>query len=166
VIVILMGVMGSGKSTVGHLLAERTDWLYAEGDNYHSDANKAKMHAGIPLDDNDRAPWLATLHDLLLGWYKDGKSGILACSALKQKYRNVLSADISENDLRFVLLELSRETLTERLSKRSGHYMNPGLLDSQLATLEMPADALKVSAEGTTEETVALILAGLPSDTK
>ncbi|AXC11857.1 Gluconokinase [Acidisarcina polymorpha] len=163
-IVILMGVTGTGKTTVGKLLASRTGWPFAEGDDYHSEANKQKMHAGIPLNDEDRAPWLATLHDVLYGWYQQGKSGILACSALKQAYRDTLSSGIPRDDYRFVLLEVSREHIAERLSHRTNHYMNPGLLDSQFATLEVPSDAIRVSAEGTPEETVALILdqLGLP----
>jgi gluconokinase len=160
-IVILMGVTGTGKTTIGTLLSTQTGWQYAEGDDYHSEANKAKMHAGIPLDDADRAPWLAALHELLLGWYQKGQSGILACSALKQAYRDTLSAGIAPAAYRFVLLQVSREHIAERLSRRAGHYMNPGLLDSQFATLEMPSDALAVSAEGTPEETVRLILKGL-----
>ncbi len=156
-IVILMGVTGTGKTTIGKLLSNQTGWQFAEGDDYHSEANKAKMHAGIPLDDEDRAPWLASLHDVLLGWYRNGQSGILACSALKQAYRDTLSAGIAHDAYRFVLLQVSREHIAERLSKRANHYMNPGLLDSQFATLEMPSDALRVSAEGTPEETVKLI---------
>jgi gluconokinase len=159
--VILMGVTGTGKTTIGKLLSSRTGWQFAEGDDYHSEANKAKMHAGIPLDDEDRAPWLASLHEVLLGWYRSGQSGILACSALKQSYRDTLSAGIAQDAYRFVLLKVSREHIAERLSHRAGHYMNPALLDSQFATLEMPSDALQVSAEGTPEQTVELILSGL-----
>ena len=162
-IVILMGVRGSGKTTIGTLLCKRTGWHYAEGDDYHSEANKAKMHAGIPLNDEDRAPWLASLHELLFGWYRKGQSGILACSALKQTYRDVLAAEIDHEAYRFVWLNLSREVIAERLSHRAGHYMNPALLDSQFATLEPPSDALVVSAEGTPEETVDLILKQLPN---
>jgi gluconokinase len=159
--VILMGVTGTGKTTIGKLLSSRTGWQFAEGDDYHSEANKAKMHDGIPLDDEDRAPWLASLHEVLLGWYRSGQSGILACSALKQSYRDTLSAGIAQDAYRFVLLKVSREHIAERLSHRAGHYMNPALLDSQFATLEMPSDALQVSAEGTPEQTVELILSGL-----
>jgi gluconokinase len=161
-IVILMGVSGSGKTTVGTLLCKRTGWHYAEGDDYHSEANKAKMHAGIPLNDEDRAPWLASLHEVLLGWYRSGESGVLACSALKQTYRDVLAAEMNHDVYRFVWLNLSREVIAERLSHRAGHYMNPALLDSQFATLEPPSDALVVSAEGTPDETVELILKQLP----
>jgi gluconokinase len=157
-IVILMGVSGTGKTTVGKLLAGHTCWQFAEGDDYHSKANKAKMHAGIPLNDQDRAPWLASLHDLLRGWFDKGQSGILACSALKQTYRDTLTASIPSEAYRFVWLKVSREHLAERLARRTGHYMSPALLDSQIATLEAPSDAIAVSAEGSPEETVAAIL--------
>jgi gluconokinase len=157
-IVILMGVTGTGKTTIGKLLSSRTGWQFAEGDDYHSEANKQKMHAGIPLTDEDRAPWLASLHELLHGWYEQGQSGILACSALKQAYRDTLAADTPREAYEFVLLMVSREHVEARLKARINHYMNPALLDSQFATLEMPSDALAVSAEGTPEETVELIL--------
>jgi gluconokinase len=162
-IVIVMGVTGTGKTTIGTLLAKREGWHYAEGDDYHSEVNKAKMHAGIPLSDEDRAPWLATLHEVLLGWYQKGESGVLACSALKQTYRDTLAAGVDRAAYRFVWLKVSREIIAERLSHRAGHYMNPALLDSQFATLEPPADALVVSAEGTPDETVDLILKHLPA---
>src|SRR5271156_391582 len=110
-IVILMGVTGTGKTTIGTLLSQRTGWPYAEGDDYHSEANKAKMHAGIPLTDEDRKPWLATLHQLLLGWYEGGTSGILGCSALKQSYRDALTPQIPALNIRFILLEVSRQVL-------------------------------------------------------
>jgi gluconokinase len=157
-IVIVMGVTGTGKTTVGTLLSSRMGWHYAEGDDYHSEANKAKMHAGNPLTDEDRAPWLATLHGVLLGWYQSGESGVLTCSALKQTYRDTLAAGMDHDTYRFVWLKVSREVIAARLSHRAGHYMNPELLDSQLATLEAPTDALVISAEGTPDETVALIL--------
>jgi gluconokinase len=157
-IVILMGVTGTGKTTIGKLLSSRTGWEFAEGDDYHSDANKAKMHAGIPLDDGDRAPWLASLHELLHGWFAQGQSGILACSALKQSYRDLLIEGIPRNGYEFVLLDAPYDVLAARLKARTGHYMNPDLLDSQFATLEVPSDAFKVSVEGTPESTVDLIL--------
>ncbi len=161
-IVIVMGVTGTGKTTIGTLLAKRAGWYYAEGDDYHSEANKAKMHAGIPLTDEDRAPWLAALHEVLLGWYRNGESGVLACSALKQGYRDTLAAGMEHAAYRFVWLKVSREIIAERLSHRAGHYMNPALLDSQFATLEPPPDAMVVSAEGTPDKTVDLILQQLP----
>ncbi|MGA9719372.1 MAG: gluconokinase [Acidobacteriaceae bacterium] len=157
-ILVLMGVTASGKTTIGTRLAAAEHWEYAEGDDYHSDANKAKMHAGIPLTDEDRAPWLASLHDVLLGWYRSGTSGVLACSALKQAYRDELSAGIPGTALHFVLLEVSREILEQRLAARKNHYMSPALLDSQIATLETPRDAIHVAADRTPDEAVREIM--------
>jgi gluconokinase len=136
VIVIVMGVSGSGKSFLAGKLAEATGWTFAEGDDYHSAANKAKMVARIPLTDADRAPWLDTLHNVLFEWHQKGISGILTCSALKAAYREHLAAGISE--ARFVWLDPPRSVIAERLSHRPGHFMPPQLLDSQLATLEPP----------------------------
>lgn len=146
-IVIVMGVSGSGKSHLANQLARATGWAYAEGDDYHSTANKAKMHAGIPLTDEDRAPWLDALHQILLGWQRSGQSGILTCSALKAMYREHLAAGLPE--LRFVWLDPPKSVLAERLSHRIGHYMSPTLLDSQLNTLEPPAaDAKTLRLDG------------------
>lgn len=160
-IIVLMGVTASGKTTIGKKLAASEHWQYAEGDEYHSEANKQKMHAGIPLTDTDRAPWLATLHDLLLGWYRTGVSGVLACSALKQSYRDTLAEGIAPTELRFVLLEVPRAALEERLAERKNHYMSPALLDSQIATLEMPRDAVRVDANRPADEVVGEILEAL-----
>jgi gluconokinase len=165
-IVVLMGVTASGKTTVGTRLAASQHWEYAEGDDYHSAANKAKMHAGIPLTDEDRAPWLATLHDLLLEWHRSGKSGVLACSALKQVYRDQLASGIPHTELHFVLLEVPRLTLEHRLAERTGHYMSPALLDSQIATLEMPRDAIRVPGDLPPEEIVRRIVAALRDATQ
>jgi gluconokinase len=158
VILVLMGVTASGKTTIGTRLAAAEHWEYAEGDDYHSDANKAKMHAGIPLTDEDRAPWLASLHEVLLGWHQSRKSGVMACSALKQSYRDELSAGIPGTELHFVLLEVSREVLEQRLAARKNHYMSPALLDSQIATLEAPRDAIRVAGDRPTDETVREIM--------
>lgn len=135
-IVIVMGVSGSGKSTLAAQLVERTGWNYAEGDDYHSEANRAKMHAGIPLTDEDRLPWLDALHGVLSGWQNQSVSGVLTCSALKEIYRDRLLSGISAG--RIVWLDPPRALLEQRLTARTGHYMNPKLLDSQLATLEVP----------------------------
>ncbi len=145
-IVVLMGVTGTGKTTVAHELVLLTGWLFAEGDDYHGEANRAKMHAGIPLTDEDRRPWLASLHAVLMGWHQQGRSGVLTCSALKQAYRETLSAGIPAEELKFVVLTAQKELIAERLAGRQGHYMNPALLDSQLATLEDPKDAIHVDA--------------------
>lgn len=144
-IVIVMGVSGSGKTTLAKSLAKLTGWQFAEGDDYHSEANREKMHSGIPLTDEDRAPWLSALHDLMLGWYQRGEHGILTCSALKQTYRETLTADLPTEAYRFVLTEAPKEVIAERMEARH-HFMPVELLDSQIATLELPADALRVSA--------------------
>jgi gluconokinase len=158
VILVLMGVTASGKTTIGTRLAAAEHWVYAEGDDYHSEANKAKMHAGIPLTDEDRAPWLASLHEVLLGWYRSGTGGVLACSALKQTYRDELSAGIPSTMLHFVLLEVPREVLEDRLAARKNHYMSPALLDSQIATLETPRDAIRVAGDRPPDEAVREIM--------
>jgi gluconokinase len=157
-ILVLMGVTGSGKTTIGKLLAAETGWRFADADDFHSEANKAKMHAGIPLTDEDRQPWLVTLHQLLLGWYEAGISGILGCSALKRSYREELSPQIPSVNIRFILLDASRPVLEERLKGRRNHYMNPALLQSQLDTLEVTPDITRVCAEGPPEKIVQEIL--------
>lgn len=155
-ILVVMGVSGSGKTTIGKMLASETGWPFADGDDYHPQANKDKMHAGVPLNDEDRAPWLLRLHGLLLSWKRKGENGILACSALKEQYRRVLSTDLP--DLRFVLLEAPVAVLEERLRARTAHFMNPDLLASQFATLEVPTDALRVSVTQPAAEVVRFIL--------
>jgi gluconokinase len=145
-IVILMGVAGSGKSTVAKALAELSGWAFAEGDDYHSEANRQKMHSGIPLTDEDRIPWLTSLHDVLVAWQRNGVDGVLTCSALKQSYRDLLVKDLPAGSHRFVLLQVPKAVLEARMRHRPGHFMNPGLLQSQLDTLEMPSDALRVDA--------------------
>ena len=157
-IAILMGVTGSGKTTVAEELQKLTGWEYAEGDDYHNEANKQKMHAGIPLTDEDRAPWLASLHQVLRGWFERGQSGILTCSALKQAYRDVLVGSLPRESWRFVLLQVPVEELMRRLANRQGHYMNPRLLESQIATLEEPKDAIRVDATGPEEQIASNVL--------
>jgi gluconokinase len=163
-IVVLMGVTASGKTTIGRKLAAKLGWEYAEGDDYHSEANKQKMHQGIPLTDEDRAPWLASLHEVLMGWYRSGTSGVLACSALKQSYRDALSAGIPKEALHFVLLDVPRPVLERRLAERRNHYMSPALLDSQIATLEAPKDAIRVRGDAPPDEVVDQIIAAIGAD--
>ena len=157
-IVVLMGVSGSGKTTIGTLLAQRTGTIFADADDYHPQANKDKMRAGIPLNDEDRQPWLEILNGLLRGWYQSGEGGVLACSALKEKYRQTLESGIPANAISFVWLDPSKEVLSERLAARHHEYMNPNLLDSQIATLEPPKDALRVTNDSTPDKVVDEIL--------
>lgn len=144
-IVVLMGVSGSGKTTIGTLLAEKLNTTFADADDYHPQANKDKMASGQPLNDEDRQPWLETLNGLLKSWYDGSKSGVLACSALKGKYRETLSLGMPAGTIHFVLLEGDPEMIAERMAHRPGHFMNPKLLASQLATLEPPKDAIRVA---------------------
>ena len=137
-IVIVMGVSGSGKTYLATKLQEATGWAYAEGDEYHSESNRAKMAASTPLTDADRAPWLDSLHNVMLNWHNQHQSGILTCSALKEEYRQHLTANLPE--ARFVWLDPPKSVLADRMAHRPGHYMPPALLDSQLATLQRPTD--------------------------
>ena len=157
-IIVLMGVSGSGKTTIGTLLAERLHTVFADADSYHSPANKAKMAAGQPLNDADRQPWLETLNALLRSWFDGKEGGVLACSALKDNYRKTLVHELPPGAVVFVLLDGSKELISERLAERQNHYMNPKLLDSQLATLEPPADALRVVNDRAPEDVVNEIM--------
>ena len=135
-VLVLMGVSGCGKTTVGELLAERLHWPYEEGDALHPPANVAKMAAGHPLDDADRAPWLAKVADWVDARLDAGESGVITCSALKRSYRALI--DRRGAGVEFVYLHGSRELIASRLAGRHGHFMPPTLLDSQFATLEEP----------------------------
>ena len=160
-ILVVMGPTGSGKTTIGELLAQRLGWKFADADAYHSPENKEKIHHGIALTDADRAPWLAALHDQIARWIADKKNAILACSALKQSYRDQLG---KAPDVRFIYLKGSYDLIYERLLARKGHFADEHILASQFATLEEPADATTVDISGTPEEIVAGICArlGLP----
>jgi gluconokinase len=154
-IVVLMGVSGCGKSTVGQLLAECLRYPFLDADEFHPPANVAKMAAGTPLTDADRRPWLELLNGKLLG----EKNAVLACSALKDSYRRVLARGIS--DCRFVHLRGSLELIRARLADRKHRYMPASLLESQFATLEPPADAIDVDISQPPERCVELIRAAL-----
>ncbi len=160
-IVVRMGVTGSGKSTIGELRAKRTGAVFADADDYHPPANKQKMAAGHALNDEDRQPWLETLNRLMYGWFEAGTSGVLACSALKQSYRGTLSSGMPAESVRFVWLDGSKELISERLAARHHEFMNPNLLKSQLDTLEPPADALRIVNDRAPEEVVDRIVGQL-----
>lgn len=132
--VVVMGVSGTGKSTVGRLLADDLGWAFLEGDDVHPAANVAKMRAGIPLTDADRAPWLAAIRDELSANADEGRSTVVTCSALRRAYRDVLRE--ARGRVRFVHLEVPPDELARRMAQREGHFMPASLLASQLATLE------------------------------
>ncbi len=157
-ILLFMGTTGSGKSTVAALLAQRLGWVFLDADDFHSAANKEKMHLGIPLSDADRAPWLAAIHGELLRHTQLGKNVALACSALKQEYRDELGAQL---DLRVVYLKGSETVLRAHIEGRHGHFAGESLLPSQLATIEEPTDAVVEDVSHTPEEIVADICARL-----
>lgn len=134
-VIVVMGVSASGKTTVGHLLAEDLGWTFYDADDFHSDSNVEKMSSGVPLDDEDRRPWLDSLRELIRECLSLGRDAVLACSALKERYRECLLID---GRVRIAYLKAERPLIRERLAERSGHYMKAGMLDSQFAALEEP----------------------------
>ena len=157
-IVIVMGVSGSGKSTTGGALARTLGWPFVEGDDLHPPANVAKMAAGIPLTDDDRWPWLDRIVDELRALSKTSPDIVVACSALKHCYRDRLAP---AGAVRFVHLHGDRETIAARLATRHHRYMPATLLDSQFATLELPADAIVVDIRDDVDTQVRKIIAAL-----
>ena len=153
-IVVLMGVSGSGKTVVGQALAAELGWPFFDGDDFHPPANVAKMAAGIPLTDLDRAPWLDRLAAEMGAIERAGGSAVLACSALKAAYRDRLAI---AGDVRFVHLKGDRATIASRVAARTGHYMPAALVDSQFAALEPPADAIDIDVVLPVAEQVAAI---------
>lgn len=151
-IVLLMGPAGSGKTTVGKLLAAQLSWEFADGDDFHPPANIAKMSRGIPLTDEDRIPWLQSIRDTMRQWQAQGQNVVLACSALKRSYRDVLCVHSNAKDLKLFYLKGTYDLLLERLHSRKGHYMKERMLASQLADLEEPEDALAIDVSKSPEE--------------
>lgn len=159
-LLVVMGVSGAGKTRFGRALAAAIEWDFADADDYHPPANIAKMRAGRPLDDSDREPWLAALRAEIDRRAGQGRPLVLACSALKQRYRAVLEGG-APTRVRFIHLDGPPELIAARLADRAGHYMPPSLLSSQLAALEPPGDALRVDISYATEAQVALARAAL-----
>jgi carbohydrate kinase (thermoresistant glucokinase family) len=138
-VLVMMGVSGSGKTTVAKGVADRLGWQMLEGDKLHPPANIAKMSAGTPLTDEDRWPWLHAIAAAIDDWRANGVSGVVACSALKRAYRDILIGP--RPDVVLVYLQGSHDLIATRMAARHGHFMPPGLLDSQFATLEEPSEA-------------------------
>jgi gluconokinase len=161
-IVVLAGVSGSGKTTVGESLARRLAWPFTDGDSLHPAANIAKMRAGVPLTDEDRWPWLAAVAAVIDERIAAGQSAVVACSALKRSYRDLLLA--GRPAVRMVFLDVDRDLLAARLTARHGHFFRADLLASQLADLENPQPAeriLVLPAVGTPEQIAQQIISRL-----
>lgn len=154
VIILLMGVEGSGKTTVGIALAERLGWSFADADDFHSDANKAKMSAGIPLTDEDRAPWLAAIRAAMDRSNAEHENLVITCSALKEKYRQQLAAP----GTRLVYLRGTPELIAERIAARPHHFAKGNLLESQFQQLEEPTNALVIEIDQTVDAMVTEIV--------
>jgi gluconokinase len=153
---VIMGVSGSGKSTIAKLLSDRTGWTFYDADDFHPAANINKMNSGIALTDSDRLPWLVTLQQLIATHLDSDRPGILACSALKAQYRQILRGE--SLDVVFVYLQGNYECIQARVKQRLGHFMSPDLLRSQFNTLEIPDDALIIDIKLNPEEIVDEIL--------
>lgn len=151
-----MGVSGSGKTTLGKALAQRLGWDFFDADDFHPPANIVKMAAGVPLSDSDCAPWLAALHEQLLSTLKSGRRPVLACSALKDKYRAQLLEGM--DGIAIIYLKGSYDLIFSRISIREGHYMKPEMLRSQFDALEEPKDAVVLDVEMSLEEMIDTII--------
>lgn len=154
-IVVVMGVTGAGKKTIGVLLAQRLGWEFVDADSFHSPASVEKIRQGIPLDDADRAPWLRSLRAAIEGWAAQRKNVVLACSALKRSYRDELCVG---GETQFVYLKGSYDLIYERLRQRHGHFASETILTSQFAALEEPDDAITVKIDRSEDEIVADIM--------
>ncbi len=145
-LILVMGVAGSGKTTVGRLLARELDWMFHEADDFHSCSNIVKMRAGTPLDDDDRLPWLLAIRQRMDQSLAEGEPAVFTCSALKASYRDVLLRDI-ENRVGLVYLRAPKDILRKRIELRSNHFMKATMLESQLIALEEPHDAITINAD-------------------
>ena len=159
VVIVIMGVSGAGKTAVGTILAEMLGAACEDGDDFHPPANVEKMRHGIPLNDEDRAPWLKALAKAIDRWIEQGEDVVLSCSALKQAYRDVLIGE--KKDIRLVYLKGDEETIRKRIEKRRGHFFDARLLANQFAILEEPSDAITVAAHGSPRSIASAIYARL-----
>lgn len=155
-VIVLMGVSGSGKSTVGRILAAQLGWRFVEADDYHPPANIEKMSRGVPLNDDDRWPWLESLRKIADDACGQGQDVVLACSALKRDYQDYLEQN-HPACIDYVYLHGSEALIRSRLAERRGHFMDPGLLESQFEALEPPKDAIQVDVSPPPEEIAAEI---------
>jgi gluconokinase len=155
-IIVIIGVSGSGKTTVGKAVAHRLGWPFHDADDYHPPANVARMTAGVALTDEDREPWLATLREVLLALDRQQLSAVLACSALKNDFRRRLRKGVQ--DLSYVYLRADRELIRRRLTDRKGHFMPATLVDSQFEALEEPEDAIVLDAHEPLEVLVSQVV--------
>ena len=156
-VLVLMGVVGSGKTTVGKLLAMELGWKFADADDFHSPASIEKIRRGVSLDNHDRAPWLSALRNAIEQWSAAKQNAVLACSALKRSYRDQLRA----GPVQFVYLKGSYELILSRLRSRHGHFASESILASQFADIEEPDDAITVAVDQTPEAIAAKIRAQL-----
>jgi gluconokinase len=154
VIAIIMGATGAGKTTIGTMLAAQLNWQFADADTFHPPANIEKMSRGIPLNDADRAPWLEAMRKAILEWIAAGKNVVLACSALKRAYREVLGPS---SEARIIYLKGSYALFAERIRHRHGHFAGEGILAGQFADLEEPDEAITVDAAQSPDQIVAEI---------
>jgi gluconokinase len=148
-VILVMGTTGAGKTTVGKLIADRLGWIFLDADDFHPPANIEKMKHGIPLADADRTPWLDNIHARLVQLATEGKNAVLACSALKQSYRDTLSTGL---DFRIVYLRGTYEQMRQHILARHGHFAGESILAGQFADLEEPRDALAIDVVGTADE--------------
>lgn len=164
-IIILIGPMGCGKTTIGQLLAMRLNWPFYDGDDFHPQTNVQKMRRGVPLADRDRLPWLERIREGIIQWEKEGKNTVLACSALKKIYRQALGID--QKTIRSVYLKGSYELIRDRLKNRNHPFMDDNLLKGQIETMEEPEDGLAVDISMSPEDIVEHIIGNfLPDQSK